>query len=102
MSISDALAKLGDEPSGETMPVEAAELMGALIERNAHDLHFVTDQLMEGYKEERDEARAELSAIREGITSLFDGPWMPSPDAIRMALWPSTNHVNRYRKGDAS
>lgn len=102
MTISDALAKLGDEPSGETMPVEAVELMGALIERNAHDLHYITDQLMESYKRQAEEAQAELAAIREGITSLFDSPWMPSPDAVRMALWPSTNHVNRYRKGDAS
>lgn len=101
MSVSDALAKLGDEPSGETMPVEAVALIAALTEKNAHDLHYITDQLMESYKAQAEEAQAELAAIREGITSLFDGPWMPSPDAVRMALWPSTNHVNRYRKGDA-
>jgi hypothetical protein len=99
--IADALAKMGDEPSGETMPREAVELLAALVERNAHDAHYVTDQLMTGYKNQAEEAQAELAAIRDGILSLLDGPWMPTPDAIRMALWPSAANITRYQKTGA-
>lgn len=93
-----ALAKLGDPPSGRTMPVEAVELMAALVERNAHDLHFVNEQLMESYKHQAETAEATLTAIRDQVTRLLSGSWMPTPQVLVDALYPSDKVVNAFRK----
>lgn len=93
-----ALAKLGDAPSGKTMPVEAVELMAALVERNAHDLHFVTDQLMESYKNQAETAEATVQAIRHRVVQLLSGPSMPSAHVLEDALYPSDKVVNGFRK----
>lgn len=97
MSIPEALAKMGEKPSGDTMPREAVELLAACVEQNARDSFYVTNQLMEGYEEERDDARAELAAIRDHVSGLLAGPYMPTPDRLLQALWPSKATVDQYR-----
>lgn len=73
----------------------ALQLMGA----SAGQLAGTTDRLIDNLTAERDELRAELSAIRDQIEGLFGLAWAPSQHAIYLALWPSAATIDHYRKG---
>lgn len=75
----------------------ALTLMGASAEGLAH----TTNTLLDNLTAERDELRAELSAIREVIDGMLSGPYMPTPDAIRLALWPSAHTINKFKRGES-
>lgn len=59
----------------ETVPLQMAEMMVDVLD----------DKLRA--------ARAELDAVRAGVNALISGTWMPTPAAIRSALYPSDGAV---------
>ncbi len=74
----------------------ALELAATLMERNATESAYLTNQLMDGYKKERDEARATILAIRDEIASLVAGKYMPTPKAIIDATYPTNETIQYY------
>lgn len=59
----------------EALPLQVAEKMIAVLD----------DKLTT--------VRAELDAVRAGVNALISGTWMPTPAAIRSALYPSEGAV---------
>lgn len=82
----------------DVIPVEAVELMGRLLEHSLGETQHITNQLMEAYQDERDEARATIQAIRSNVNNLLDGPYHPSTQAILRALWPSNQEIADWRE----
>lgn len=71
----------------------AADLIGAIMAQNARDAMFATNALLERYQADADRLRAELFAVRRGISHLLRGPWMPTSDALLRSLWPTPEEI---------
>lgn len=76
-------------------------LVAQILEQNSKDLAWTTNTLIDNLTVERDELQAEIKAVRAAVEVLLSGPYMPMPDAIRLALWPSAHSINRFRRSDA-
>ena len=74
----------------------ALQLMGASSESLAKTTNTLIDNLMH----ERDELRATLDAIRDRVSVLMQGPWMPAPHAVEEALWPSDEEIAWFKGGE--
>jgi hypothetical protein len=88
-----------DTPPTSTMPPEALGLVVELMRRNASNAAWTTNQLLDGYRADLATRTAELAAIRAGVSALLAGPWMPTSDAIRDALYPAAEVIDLYREG---
>jgi len=84
----------GDVPISPLM----ADLMTSMLTATQHTTNLVLDNLNTDLATER----ARVDAIRAGVLDLMDGPWMPMPDAIRRALYPSAEMIAAYREDGES
>jgi hypothetical protein len=75
-------------------PVLIDPLVAKLMEASMAQTHAVTDQVIESLTYRAKRAEVERDLIREMVSDLLDGPWMPTPDALRHALWPSRETVD--------
>lgn len=75
----------------------AAEFIVRIMQKNAIDTAWTTNQLLDSYKTRAEEAEATIAMIRAGIGALLDGPYMPATHAIEAALWPSSEQVQDWR-----
>lgn len=66
-----------------------AELMTASLTRS----HNTTNTYIDIIESQLKATRAELDAVRAGVNALISGTWMPTPAAIRSALYPSDGAV---------
>lgn len=57
----------------------------------------VTDRLVDSLTTENAELRARAAAIEDAVLSLLNAPYLPQPDVIRRALFPSAEVVDAYR-----
>jgi hypothetical protein len=73
--------------------------MGRLVERDQRDMEYITQSLMDRYKDERDRALAELSAIRTRMTTAFASGCMPTESRIMDILYPSEGLIQVYLQG---
>jgi hypothetical protein len=80
----------------EPIDSDATKLIMAIMTQNAKDSAYVTDQLMDGYKSERDLERARVAAIRWQIFRMFDAGVMPSERAIKDAMYPNDELVRDF------
>lgn len=71
-----------------------ADIMTAMMSQT----HDVTNNIIESLTARADHSEAEIDAIRAGIQTLLDGPYMPTPDAILRALYPSAEMVDRFHR----
>lgn len=84
---------------GDDDPVQ--DLVVQLLQDSHEQTNYVTNQLLEAYKRERDEARAQLWALREELAILFSRGVMPTPDVItRIAHRPDERLVQQYLEGE--
>jgi len=81
--------------AAKTEREEGLELALTLMGASAEGLAHTTNTLIDNLTAERDELRAELAAIREGIDGMLSGPYMPTSDAIRLALYPSAAAIEK-------
>lgn len=81
---------------------EGLELALRLMGASSEALAGTTNTLIDNLTAERDELRAELHAIRDRIEGLMSGPYMPSSDSIRLALWPSAATIEKFRPAVSS
>lgn len=68
---------------------EAAGLLALLVQANADQLAWTTNQLIEGLTERAEQAEATLAAVRVGIEYLLSGEHAPTDAAILRALYPT-------------
>lgn len=90
---------------GDMAEVDPAsmELVVRIMQQNAKDAAWTTNELLHGYKSRAEEAEAALALIRARVSALLDGPYMPTSHAIEAALWPSSEQVQNWRgvKGES-
>jgi len=72
-------------------------LVGDILTQMITDTAATTNTLIDSLTLSAETAKAEIRAIRSGINALLDGPWMPTSDAIRGALWPSEAEIYKCR-----
>ena len=89
---------MSDADTEKTEREEGLELALQLMGASAAGLAGTTNTLIDNLTAERDELRATITAIRQQIELLVVGKWMPTPDAILRALWPSKEFVNRCKR----
>ena len=90
---------------GEMAEVDPAamELVVRIMQQNAKDAAWTTEQLLHAYKDRAERAEATLALIRHGVGGLLNGPYMPTSHAIEAALWPASDQVQNWRSvGDES
>ncbi len=80
----------------ESISDAGLDLAVRLMEQNAKDLAHVTNHLLDTYKSERDAAQATILAIRDEIASLLAGKYMPTPNAIIDATYPTDETIQHY------
>ena len=79
---------------------EGLELALQLMAANSEGLAKTTNTLIDNLTHERDELRATLAAIRDRVSSIVEGQWMPTPHAITKALWPSDEEIAWFKGGE--
>lgn len=77
--------------TAEHSPIDP--LLAAIISQMFADSAATTNALLDSYKHTTDRATASLGLVRARISELLDGPYLPSPDALRAALWPSDAEI---------
>jgi hypothetical protein len=83
---------------GTNAPISplVADLMTSMLTDTQRTTERVIDNLTTNLATEK----ARVAAIRVAVLYLLDGPWMPNPEAIRRALYPSAELVASCREGD--
>jgi hypothetical protein len=64
--------------------------------------HATTNSLIDSLTAQLADARADLDAIRFQVEGLLGGPYMPTPDAILRALYPSAELRKHFRRDGES
>lgn len=80
----------------EEMPF--SPLVAQVITAQHEFTRQTTDRLVDSLQHQLAEARARADAVEAGVLDLLAGPYMPTPDAIRSALFPPKVLVAEYRK----
>jgi len=63
----------------------------------------ITNTLLDSYQATIDDLEAERYAVQYGIDQLLAGPWMPTPDAIRDAVfYPRQDLIDEYKARKAA
>jgi len=71
-----------------------ADILGAMASQTA----AVTNQVMDNYQAQIESLEAELYAIRQGVSMLLSGPYMPIPEAIRAAVfYPDQSLIDEHK-----
>lgn len=76
-------------------------LVVQILQQQSADLAYTTNALVEGLQHSSDMYSATVDAIRDRIQSLLEGPYMPSPAALLIALYPSEAAINRYMRSES-
>lgn len=76
--------------------------VAALMEKSATETAWATNQVLDAAEREAKRAQATLDLVRERISKLIKGPWMPTTDALRKALWPFDEEIDAYMAGDGN
>ena len=84
---------------GDMAEVDSAamELVVRIMQQNAKDAAWTTEQLLHAYKDRAEKAEATLALIRRGVGALLNGPYMPTSHAIEAALWPASDQAQDWR-----
>lgn len=96
----DHSAKVILEGAGEVKtPDDANALLARLMHANLMDYQNTTGTLIESYQRQIADLEAELNAVREGVSSLFYQPYMPTESMVKQVVfYPSKALVEKYRK----
>lgn len=77
-------------------------LVADLITASLTQTHQMTNRVIDNLTEERDEARAELEAVRRRIEELMSGRYMPMPHQVIDALYPFPQLIAEVRDAQDS
>ncbi len=82
----------------ENLPM--SPLVADIITASLTQTQQVTTRVIDGLQADNADLRAELAAVRDGVTHLLSGPYMPMPGAIERALYPGKDAIAAYREED--
>lgn len=68
-------------------------VVAAVLTQMFTDSANVTNTLLDNYRREIRELRAELAAVRTGVGELLSGPYAPSESAIQRAVYFPPNEL---------
>ena len=71
-------------------------LMADLMTASMTHTHKMTEEVIDRLTRERDEARAELEAVRAAIYKLHESPYVPHPNTYLDALYPDSPTIQTY------
>lgn len=74
----------------------AEKMVLQIMEQSSKDLAYTTNKLIDNLTYDRDQLQATLSAVRDEIDALLRGPFMPTPDRLLKALWPSDQLIAKH------
>lgn len=77
-------------------PIVFSPLVAAVITAQFEIARSANTRLIEVLQANLAEALAQLDAVRAGVSVLFRSPYMPTPDAVLTALWPSREAVQAF------
>lgn len=86
--------------STETEPF--SPFVAAILTAQADLTAATTNALVASLTERAEAAEAELAAIRADVTALLTGRYVPNPNAIHEALYPSPERVAAFRRAEVS
>lgn len=69
-------------------------LVAALMTASMMATAAETDQVINALQYRAARAEAELDLVRQSVSTLLEGPYMPMPDALRNALWPARETID--------
>jgi hypothetical protein len=81
--------------------VQISPLVADIMQASLKMTHDVNDRLIASLQAQVAELRAREKAVEHGVTKLLSGPWMPTPDALIAALYPSAEYVKAFYDEDA-
>ena len=76
------------------MPSDVLPLVALLMRQNARDAAWGYQAAYTGEHHDRLRYQAELILVRQQVLDLISGPWMPTTDAIRVALEPDHTDID--------
>lgn len=92
-----------DEPEIDVNKTyEVPGLMFACMEQMSRDAEFTTNALLDSYKHQAEKAQATLDLVRDRISELLSGPYMPTSHALANALWPLEAEIEAEMKAPSS
>lgn len=68
--------------------MDNGEVLGAVILAGMSQTADITNTVIANLERERDELRATVDLIREGVHKAFANPWMPQPNIVEACLYP--------------
>lgn len=78
---------------GQPFSPLVADVLSAMTAQTAS----ITNQVMDNYQAQVESLEAELYAVRQGVSLLLSGPYMPMPDAIRRAVfYPAQELIDEH------
>lgn len=84
------------QPTEEGAPF--SPLVGAILTQMFTDSSAVTSTLIDSLTEQLNDALATIDAIRADVDELLCGPYMPTSEYLRRALWPTAENRAQYRR----
>lgn len=88
--VSEPLVKETENPwrEGAQSLMDNGEVLGAVIFAGMSQTADMTNTVIANLERERDELRATVDLIREGVYKAFANPWMPQPNIVEACLYP--------------
>lgn len=68
--------------------MDNGEVLGAVIFAGMSQTADMTNTVIANLEKERDELRATVELIQEGVYKAFENPWMPQPATVMARLHP--------------
>lgn len=68
---------------------DGMRFVAPFMEKSARDLAFTTNSIIDSLAMECAESAATIALAREQVHELFEGPYMPTPETVMMALYPA-------------
>jgi len=78
----------------ETQPI--TPLMANIVTKMFEDSAATTDRLIDNLNAQLDSTQAELNLIRSAILKLCSEKYMPNPEYIKDALYPTVGEIREY------
>lgn len=78
--------------------MDNGEVLGAVIFAGMSQTADMTNTVIANLERERDELRATVELIREGVSKAFANPWMPQPLVVMDQLYPHMHLIEQRVK----
>lgn len=82
----------------EQLDAPSLKLVAQILNKSLQEAHATSRALHDLNEHRLKRAQAELGRVRDVIEELLSHPWMPQPDAVRKALYPSVAEIDRRMK----